>query len=472
MADTGIKINENCLFLYCAQKENKLQMDDKFRDKILKLALPIAAQQFMLSLVSACDAFMLGGLNQNSLSAVSLASQITFVFNLILTALTIGENMFVAQYYGKKDFDGLRKSAGLVLKYVLLVSAFFLIITLSAPEILMRLFTNDTTLIAYGMKYLRLIGLSYVFSGILQVLQGILKNCGYVGKCTMVSLIVVCSNIILNVVFIYGCVGFPRMEIAGAALATVVANGIGLVITVYILYSKKKLWIQIADIRDREVHIIKKFWKHVYPVLFNELVWGGGFTMYSVILGHLGSDAVAANSIANITKNLLICVCTGFGYGGSIIIGNLLGEGNLSEARKSGNILCKIAILSGCLTGVMILLLTPVILHFTNLTDTATGYLKYMLFMSSYYVIGKSINSMTIGGIFPAGGDTKFGLKCDAVTMWCFAVPLGYIAAFVLKLPVLMVYFVLNLDELVKLPAVFKHYRKYKWVKNLTEMEN
>lgn len=447
-------------------------MKDEFKDKILKLALPITAQQFMLALVSACDAFMLGGLNQNSLSAVSLASQITFVFNLILTALTIGENMFVAQYYGKKDFGGVRSSAGLVLKYVLLVSGAFLIATRFAPEILMRLFTNDATLIVYGIKYLKVIGLSYVFSGVLQVLQGILKNCGYVGKCTMISIIVVGSNIALNAIFIYGYFGFPRMEMAGAALATVIANGIGLAITIYILHRKKSLWIGIADIKSRKLDITSKFWKHVYPVLFNEIVWGGGFTMYSVILGHLGSDAVAVNSIANITKNLLICVCTGFGYGGSIIIGNLLGAGNLSEARKSGNILCKIAILSGCLTGAMILLLIPVILRVTNLTNTAAGYLKYMLVMSSYYVIGKSINSMTIGGIFPAGGDTKFGLKCDAITMWCFAVPLGYIAAFVLKLPVLVVYFVLNLDELVKLPAVFKHYRQYKWVKNLTEMEN
>ncbi len=447
-------------------------MKDEFKDKILKIALPITAQQFMLALVSACDAFMLGGLNQNSLSAVSLASQITFVFNLILTALTIGENMFVAQYYGKKDFGGVRSSAGLVLKYVLLVSGAFLIATRFAPEILMRLFTNDATLIVYGIKYLKVIGLSYVFSGVLQVLQGILKNCGYVGKCTMISIIVVGSNIALNAIFIYGYVGFPKMEMAGAALATVIANGIGLVITIYILHRKKSLWIGIVDIKSRKINITSKFWKHVYPVLFNEIVWGGGFTMYSVILGHLGSDAVAANSIANITKNLLICVCTGFGYGGSIIIGNLLGAGNLSEARKSGNILCKIAILSGCLTGAMILLLVPVILRVTNLTNTAAGYLRYMLFMSSYYVIGKSINSMTIGGIFPAGGDTKFGLKCDAITMWCFAVPLGYIAAFVLKLPVLVVYFVLNLDELVKLPAVFKHYRQYKWVKNLTEMEN
>ena len=447
-------------------------MENKLRNEILKLALPITVQQFMLALVSACDALMLGGLNQDSLSAVSLASQITFVFNLILTALTIGENMFVAQYYGKKDFDGLRTSAGLVLRYVLIVSVLFLIATLFIPETLMRLFTNDTTLIDYGIRYLRLIGLSYVFSGVLQVLQGILKNCGYVGKCTMIGTIVVCVNIVLNAILIYGYLGFPRMEIAGAALATVIANGLGLVITIYFLHLKKELWIKIADIKDREVSIKRKFWKHVYPVLFNELVWGGGFTMYSVILGHLGSDAVAANSIANITKNLLICICTGFGYGGSIIVGNLLGEGSLSEARKSGNVLCKIAVLSGILTGGMILLLTPAILHFTNLTDTASGYLKYMLLMSSYYVIGKSINAMTIGGIFPAGGDTRFGLKCDAVTMWCFAVPLGCIAAFALKLPVLMVYFVLNLDELVKLPAVFRHYRKYKWVKNLTETEN
>ena len=135
-------------------------MGNEFTNKILKLALPITAQQFMLALVSACDAFMLGGLNQNSLSAVSLASQITFVFNLILTALTIGENMFVAQYYGKRDFDGLRTSAGLVLRYVFIISILFLLATFFIPETLMRLFTNDTILIDYGIKYLKVIGLS------------------------------------------------------------------------------------------------------------------------------------------------------------------------------------------------------------------------------------------------------------------------------------------------------------------------
>lgn len=175
-------------------------MGNEFTNKILKLALPITAQQFMLALVSACDAFMLGGLNQNSLSAISLASQITFVFNLILTALTIGENMFVAQYYGKRDFDGLRTSAGLVLRYVFIISILFLLATFFIPEMLMRLFTNDTILIDYGIKYLKVIGLSYIFSGVLQVLQGILKNCGYAGRCTIISAVVVCVNIILNVI--------------------------------------------------------------------------------------------------------------------------------------------------------------------------------------------------------------------------------------------------------------------------------
>ena len=247
-------------------------MEEKFRDKIVKLAIPIMAQQFMLAIVSACDAFMLGGLNQDSLSAVSLASQITFVFNLVLTALTIGGNMFVAQYYGKKDFNGVRKSTGLVLKYVLLVSLFFLIITLLAPGILMRLFTNDTALIDYGMKYLRFIGLSYVFSGILQVLQGILKNCGFVGRCTIVSGIVVCFNVVLNAGFIYGYFGFPRMEIAGAAVATVLANGIGLLVTIYMLYREKNIWLRIADLKSKGEDISGKFWKYVFPVLCNEIV--------------------------------------------------------------------------------------------------------------------------------------------------------------------------------------------------------
>ena len=126
------------------------------------------------------------------------------------------------------------------------------------------------------------------------------------------------------------------------------------------------------------------------------------------------------------------------------------------------------SIICGAVSGLFLLCISPLILSFADLSDTATGYLRYMLYMCSYYMIGKSINGATIAGIFSAGGDSKFGFFCDTVTMWCFTVPLGMIAAFVLKLPVLAVYFIINLDEIVKLPAVFRHYKKYKWVKDLT----
>lgn len=150
------------------------------------------------------------------------------LFNLLLTALTIGENMFVAQYYGKKDFNGVRRSTGLVLKYVILTAVIFFIATLAVPEWLIRLFTNDIVLIEYGIKYLKVVGVSYIFSGILQVFQGLLKNCGHVGKSTAISTLVVCLNIFLNAILIYGWFGISGMGIAGAALATVIANGIGM----------------------------------------------------------------------------------------------------------------------------------------------------------------------------------------------------------------------------------------------------
>ena len=204
-------------------------------------------------------------------------------------------------------------------------------------------------------------------------------------------------------------------------------------------------------------------------MLLNELAWGCGFTMFSVIMGHLGNDAVAANSVANIVKNIIACVCLGIGTGSGIMVGNELGGGNMKQARRCGDRLSRLSIVSGAITGGVILLCIPLIMRLTfTLSDTAAGYLRIMLLVCSYYIIGKSINSTVIAGIFPAGSDTRFGLICDTVTMWCVVVPAGLIAAFVLKLPVLGVYLVLNTDEIIKLPVVYWYYKKYKWLKNIT----
>lgn len=444
-------------------------MDERkrsLRKEIVRLALPIALQQFMTALVGACDAIMLGKLSQDAMSAVSLATQVTFVFNLFMFAFMAGENMFVAQYYGKGDYTGISQVFSLVTKICGCIAVVFLAGTLFFPEQLMRILTNEETLIVLGSEYLRVIGISYVFSGIAQIFLAIMKNCGAVNMSTLINGVMVILNIALNAVFIFGLSGFPKMGIKGAALATVLATVVQFLWSVgYVLCRIRAVKF---SLRSCEKKLFGRFWQKTVPLLINNLAWGIGFSMYSVIMGHLGTDAVAANGIANISKNLVVCFCLGLGNAGSIIVGNRLGADRLQEAKEVGETLTKTAIIAGIVSGLILIALSPFITKMVDLTPTARGYLQKMLLISSYYIAGKSVNCMTIGGIFAAGGDSKFGMLCDSVTLWCIIVPLGCICAFILKLPVMVVYFVLNLDEIIKLPVVYKHYKKYKWIKNLT----
>ena len=444
-------------------------MDERkrsLRKEIVRLALPIALQQFMTALVGACDAIMLGKLSQDAMSAVSLATQVTFVFNLFMFAFMAGENMFVAQYYGKGDYTGISQVFSLVTKICGCIAVVFLAGTLFFPEQLMRILTNEETLIVLGSEYLRVIGISYVFSGIAQTFLAIMKNCGAVNMSTLINGVMVMLNIVLNAVFIFGLSGFPKMGIKGAALATVLATVVQFLWSVgYVLCRIRAVKF---SLRSCEKKLFGRFWQKAVPLLINNLAWGIGFFMYSVIMGHLGTDAVAANGIANISKNLVVCFCLGLGNAGSIIVGNRLGADRLQEAKEAGGTLTRTAIIAGIVSGLVLIALSPFITKMVDLTPTARGYLQKMLLICSYYIAGKSVNCMTIGGIFAAGGDSKFGMLCDSVTLWCITVPLGCICAFILKLPVMVVYFVLNLDEIIKLPVVYKHYKKYKWIKNLT----
>ena len=395
-------------------------MDERkrsLRKEIVRLALPIALQQFMTALVGACDAIMLGKLSQDAMSAVSLATQVTFVFNLFMFAFMAGENMFVAQYYGKGDYTGISQVFSLVTKICGCIAVVFLAGTLFFPEQLMRILTNEETLIVLGSEYLRVIGISYVFSGIAQTFLAIMKNCGAVNMSTLINGVMVILNIVLNAVFIFGLSGFPKMGIKGAALATVLATVVQFLWSVgYVLCRIRAVKF---SLRSCEKKLFGRFWQKTVPLLINNLAWGIGFSMYSVIMGHLGTDAVAANGIANISKNLVVCFCLGLGNAGSIIVGNRLGADRLQEAKEVGETLTKTAIIAGIVSGLVLIALSPFITKMVDLTPTARGYLQKMLLISSYYIAGKSVNCMTIGGIFAAGGDSKFGMLCDSVTLWC-----------------------------------------------------
>lgn len=446
----------------------KNNVQKEFWQKLFTLVLPMAFQQFMLALVSASDALMLGALSQDAMSAVSLASQITFVENLFFAAMTIGLSMFAAQYWGKKDIPAVERIFAYVMKITATVSFVFFLAGLCAPKALMRIFTNEVSLIEGGAVYLRTVSVSFFLTGISQIYLCIIKNTGRAAVAGLISSASVVINIVLNGVLIFGLFGLPKMGIAGAAVATVISRMAEVIWCVAETLKKDSVKLKLKNVIRNDKLFVRDFWKYTTPVLCNEIVWGVGFTMYSVIMGHLGSDAVAANSIANIVKNLVACFSLGLAAGGGIMVGNELGAGHLETAKKYGGRLCRAAIFSGCISGLLIILLIPAVCRTANLTAASTGYLKGMLLICAYNLIGYAINSITISGIFCSGGDTGFGLCCDAVVMWCITVPLGLVAAFVLKLPVIWVFLIVNLDEMLKIPAVFKHYKKYLWVKDLT----
>lgn len=442
-----------------------------FYRKLWGLVFPIAIQNLMTALVSASDAFMLGFVSQTSLSAVSLATQIQFVHNLFMLALTIGATTLAAQYWGKGDTDSVEEILAIVLKISMAVSVVFFIAAMFFSGFLMRIFTNDIRLIQAGIPYLRIVSVSYLFMGFSQIYLCIMKNSGRTAKSTIYGSVAVVINIGFNVIFIFGLAGFPAMGIAGAALATTVSRALELLLTIYENMHRSLVCVRLKYIRNSSKKLKKDFWHYTTLVLGNELVWGCGFTMFSVIMGHLGSDAVAANSVANILKNIIACVCNGIGIGAGIIVGNELGKGEMERATEYGNRLFKLAVFAGAVSGLILLAVSPVLRIFTgSLSAQAHSYLKNMMYICTYYMIGKSVNATVIAGVFCAGGDTKFGLKCDAVTMWVILIPIGMITAFVLKLPIMVVYFIISMDEIIKLPAVYRHYKKYNWVRNLTEL--
>ncbi len=471
-------------------KELTEKLNADFYHKLTVLVLPITLQNFMLSLVSASDAVMVGMLSQDSLSAVSLGGQVAFIVNLFISAATIGMNILLAQYWGKGDYRTVEQIFAYVMRYCVIVTALFTLAGFFIPTFLMGIFTSDPVLVSLGAAYLRAVSASYVLTGISQIYLCLLKNSGRAGRASLISSSSVVINIILNAVFIFGLAGLPRLEIVGAALATVIAKAIEVLWS--FAETRRKITLSDVDLSEKSgnsaettrslsvrlraeylLHaasdLRRDFWKYAAPIHINLLTWGLGFTMYSVIMGHLGSDAVAANSIANIVKNIACCLCLGISGGSSIMVGNELGAGRLDTAKEYGIRLTKLSIIVGAASGLMLLAFTPLILRFTNLSAQATFYLQWMIAMCSYNIIGKSVNSTTIAGIFCAGGDSRFGMICDFVDMWIYGVPAGFLAAFVLKLPVLAVFFIINLDEMVKLPIVYHHFRQYRWVRNLTK---
>lgn len=443
-------------------------LNTDFYKHIWKLFIPIVVQNLLSAAVSSTDVVMLNFVGQSSISAVSLAANYASVLFMVYYGLGTGATLLCAQYYGKGDFRAIQIVQSIAMRFSLSISIVVAAAAFCIPDKMMLLFTNDPELIAIGAEYLQVMGVTYVCWSVIEIYLATLRSVGRATISMVLNIVAFSLNIVLNAVFIFGLLGAPRMGATGVAIATAVSRVVELIGCFIVSAFSKDVKLSLRSLFVRNDLLLKDFVSRSIPAMLNDLSWGVAFSMYSVILGHLGNDAVAANSLVVVVRNITTTFCFAAASSGGVLLGNVLGSGDMAKARDYASHMMRLTVITGAVGGVLVLVSIPAVLRFASLSDTAMQYLKNMLLINSYYIMGAAVNTSLIAGVFRAGGDTKFGMICDTIDMWCYAVPLGFFAAFVLKLPVMWVYFLLCTDEFVKWPWVLKRYFSGKWMKNIT----
>ena len=435
---------------------------------MFKLAIPIIIQNLLSAAVNSSDVIMLNYVGQSAISAVSLAANYSNILFMVYYGLGTGASLLCAQYFGKKNMQAIHAVEGIALRFSLAISALVALAAFTIPQRMLLLFTSDQELIAIGSSYIRIMGITYLCWGVTEIYLAILRSIGRVTISMALNMLAFGLNILLNAVFIFGLFGAPKLGVTGVAIATASSRLIQLIACVIVSLLSKDVKLNPIYMFIRSKTLLNDFIHLSLPALGNDLSWSVAFSMYSVILGHLGTEAVAANSLVTVVRNVGSVFCFAIASAGTILLGRVMGQGELEKSKSYASGMLKMTVVAGAVGGVIVLAVTPFVLRFASLNDTAMHYLKYMLLINSYYIMGSAVNTALIAGVFRAGGDTKFGLICDTINMWVYAVPLGFFAAFVVKLPVLWVYFLLCTDEFVKWPWVIHHYRKGEWAKNIT----
>ena len=436
----------------------------------LKLAFPIMIQNLISTLVNSADTIMLGYVSQTAMAASSLANQYTFVLFCFYYGLGIGTSVLCAQYFGKGDKQTVERIIGLAARVAILISLLFFVFSFFAPEAIMKIFTDSPQTIKEGAAYLKVLSFSFVFMGFSQVFVSALRS---VGKIVFPSALYVVSllvNVMMNAAFIFGLFGLPRLGVVGVALGTVSARAVEVILCLVYSAAGKDIKFRLKNLFRRSGVLFKDFLKISAPSVVNDLMWGMAATTCTAILGHIGDDMVAANAVAVMVVNMGAIVCRGFSNATTIIVSQTLGENRMEDTRVYAKRMLWLTVIVSLLGCCVILAIRPFMVQFyrDKLTETAIYYLGIIMIMTTWRLVGEGINTCLICGCFRGGGDAKFGMVVDTVFMWGVSVPLMAIAAYVLKLPPVWVYFVMTLDEFEKMPVVFAHYFKFKWMKNIT----
>ena len=442
--------------------------DKNFYKVFFRLMLVVAYSVNML------DNMMLGSYDQNALSGAATVNQIFFVVNQL--AIAIGNALIVmsSQYWGKKDTCAIRKLTGIVLIFSLLAAMIILVICSAFPEQLLGLFTTSPDIIMEGRIYLKILKWTFVLFLISNLLISMLRSVETVQISFVVSVISLIVNGGINYTLIFGHFGFPEMGIKGAAIGTLTARSLEfLIVLFYVAKIDKKVRVFDGGLlrgtfTAENRKLCRDFIKVSTPVILSGLVWAISIPMQTAILGHLSSDAIAANSVATTFFQYLKVIVVAIASASSVVIGKSIGQGDRNEVKAVGRTLSVIDISIGIILAIVLLILRKPLLSMYNLTEEATILADHLMIVMSVVMVGMSYQMPASVGVIQGGGDTKFQMYMNLISTWGIVMPLSFLAAFVWKLPVEWVVVAVQSDQLFKCVPVFLRFRSYKWIRKLT----
>lgn len=429
-----------------------LVKDKAFYKSVLAIMLPVALQQAINMGVNMLDTMMLGAFGEIQLSASSLANQYYNFFTIFCMGIIGGSSVLAAQYWGAGDKEKVRETFSMALRLAAGLSLFFAVITFLFPREIMTIYTSEEHVIEQGVRYLQITVFIFVIHGTSLVAAQLMRSVGQAHLGLIVSIISFVVNIGGNYIFIFGKFGAPRMEIAGAALGTLIARLAEFLTTfIYIFIIDKKLAFRIKNLlRSPSGAFYKNYFRLGAPVLVSDALLGLGGTMVSVILGHMGASVVAANSICQVIDRLCTVVIQGVSNASSIITGNTIGAGDRKRAMEQGETFYLLSMVFGAFSALLVFIFGPMTISIYSLTDETVTITKHLMNAYVIVVFFQAIQSVMTKGVLRGGGDTKFLMKADILFMWIVSIPLGSIGGLILHWPAWATVLSLRADYVIK----------------------
>lgn len=447
--------------------ENK-DYKEKYFKSMLALAIPISIQSLFQASLSMIDQIMIGQLGEDVVAAVGLGSRFPFVLLITLSAIASAASIFAAQFYGQKDMDGIAKAIGGTAAFGIIVTIIFTIISLAFPHQVLRIYTKDIAIIKMGSEYLKIIAIGYIPMLFIGIYSSVLRSIERVKFPMYTGLCSISINTLLNYILIFGKFNAPRMGLCGAALATTLSRFIELLLIVGMVYMKKyPIAFRIDKIFNISSEFMRKLFMVMWPLVINEFFWALGETLYSAIYGRMGTVQVAAMTLTYPVQSLSIGLFSGVSGAAAIMIGNSLGQKDNEKAFNYSKEYIKLGIIGSSFFGVLMIVLSGVYTSMYNVSPESKHYtVKLLIVFSS--VLWIKVSNMIIGGaVLRSGGETKYTLILDMVGTWGIGIPIGLISAFIFKLPVYWVYFLISMEELVRFLIGLKLVYSKKWMKNI-----